>query len=220
MNSGMNCSRNTASMSDPYLIPNTFTLKNTLGITDPELLQLTESEKVRFRSIELVQSNRNVQVSMSSLKTIHKTLFRDVYEWAGQYRTIYISKENDYGVTRFLPYEHIASDGNKTMDHLNSVLRHINGDPLNKLLDSLADVYLELNHIHPFREGNGRTQKLFFRNVAKQHGLVIDWKLIAKSDHIEAAVRGGLGDPSMMREHFRLIGRKLDENFSTPRFGR
>lgn len=205
-------------MSDPYLIPDSFVLKNKLDITDLEKLQKTESEYAKLRSLEFIQSNRNLQVSMQSLKTIHKLLIRDVYEWAGQFRTIYISKENDYGITRFLPPDRIASDGTKAIDHLKTILKYVNRDPFEKVMSELADVYLEMNHVHPFREGNGRSQKLFFRNVLKQHGITLDWSKVSKADHIEAAVQGGRGDPSQMREQFNLIGSRHNANdLSSPR---
>jgi cell filamentation protein len=199
-------------MSDPYLIPGTFVLKNRLGIVDPEKLQLAENEKTKLRSLEFITSDRNVQISMQSMKTIHKFLFRDVYDWAGQYRTIYISKENNRGITRFLPHERIVSDGAKAMDHLKSVFRHVNTDSIEKIVSALADVYLELNHIHPFREGNGRTQKLFFRNVAKQNGIVLNWRLVSNAEHIDAAIQGGRGNPSVMRDQFQVMGSRIDRS--------
>lgn len=193
-------------MSDPYLVPETFVLKNKFGASGHEQLQDSEGRATMARAVELLEIERKLQISMQGWKAIHKLLFRDVYDWAGEYRTIYIAKENARGITRFLPHERIAVEGEKTMRHLKTVLRYANSAPINKLMAGLADVYLELNHIHPFREGNGRSQKLFFRNVLRPHGLNLDWSKVSKNDHIEAAVAGGLGDPSLMREHFNFIG--------------
>lgn len=199
-------------MSDPYLIPGTFVLKNKLGITDGNLLQQHESNIAGIRTYEFLESGRKIQVSMQSWKTIHKLLFRDVYDWAGQYRNIYISKENDRGITRFLPFERITTEGNKAMDHMKSVLRHASSENLDKILSSLADVYLEMNYIHPFREGNGRSQKLFFECTLAQYGIDLDWSKVSRDLHIEAAVAGGLGSPSLMRDQFQIIGTRVNNS--------
>lgn len=194
-------------MADPYLIPGTFILQNKLGLTDFDELSDAEHELIGIGSLLLFNSTRRLQVSMTAWKTVHKVLFHEIYEWAGEYRTIFISKENNRGVSRFCSPDRIEVEGGKVMGGLRAALKYVNQVPLPKIMDAMADVYIALNQVHPFREGNGRSQKLFFSVIARQHGIHLDWTAITPADHIEAAVNGDHGEPELMREHFRSIGK-------------
>jgi cell filamentation protein len=197
-------------MADPYLFSGTRVLQNKLGLMDACLLQDAENRFSTVRAYELLSSKRKLSFTAQSWKAIHKTLFNDLYAWSGQFRTIYISKANRNGITKFLAYERIAAESTKAMSHLGAVLRHAQSDPIDRVMSTLADVYIEMNHIHPFREGNGRAQKFLFRSATQQNGIVLDCRKVSHEDHIEAAVQGNLGDPSMMRQQFIRMGRRTD----------
>lgn len=84
--------------------------------------------------------------------------FQDLYDWAGQLRTVDISK----GSTRFCNVQRIEPEASKLLAKM-AMANYFVGLPRNQLIESLADFYNELNVIHPFREGNGRVSRLFFR---------------------------------------------------------
>jgi len=132
-------------MPDPYLLPGTFTLRNRLGLTDPDELAQAEYEFAEVAAAELFSAKRTLQVSMRAWKTIHKHLLRDVYDWAGEYRTIFISKENDRGVSRFCPPDRIEVEGNKALDGLKAALKYVDREPLTKIMNAMADAYIALN---------------------------------------------------------------------------
>ncbi|HEV7369734.1 hypothetical protein [Arenibaculum sp.] len=71
----------------------------------------------------------------------------------------------------------------------------------------MADAYVALNEVHPFREGNGRSQKVFFTLVARRHGIHLNWGAVDPDEHDVAAIEGSYGELSRMREHFRAIGK-------------
>ena len=194
-------------MPDPYLIPGMFVLRNKLGLTDFKELSTSEYEYAVVGAIELFKSERKFQISMRAWRTIHKGLLHDVYDWAGEYRTIFISKENERGLSRFCAPDRIEVEGTKALEGLKAALKYINQAPLPKVMDAMADSYIALNQVHPFREGNGRSQKLFFSLIARQHGIQLHWNAIDPADHIAAAVNGDHGEPALMREHFRAIGK-------------
>ena len=92
---------------------------------------------------------------------------RGVFDWAGDFQTIHIRKldENSDPSGYFTAPERIESDGRKAIRHLEATPRRAKTDDLASIADNLADVYGQLNLLHPFREGNGRSQKVFFSAV-------------------------------------------------------
>ncbi len=150
-----------------YTDPETGVLRNTGNISDNEALQFAEAGATARRLQELWINP--VQVTGSgTLFAIHHHLFQDLYEWAGQKRTVQISK----GGNQFFP-----------LYRFNTALLHIDGLIAEyKLLDQhqkklisrkLAEILDAVNFLHPFREGNGRTQREFLRLLALEKG----WKL-------------------------------------------
>lgn len=158
------------SAHDALADPLTGVLKNLLGITDPATLGAAEANLVAARSRQLALKPLPGNFDLTHLQAIHKYLFQDLYTWAGQLRTVDISK----GTTRFA-----------NCAFLHSAAAYIFGQLANeKLLIGLAleefsqraAYYLgELNALHPFRDGNGRTQREFMSHLAQKNGLVLDW---------------------------------------------
>ncbi|HEV7369735.1 hypothetical protein [Arenibaculum sp.] len=106
-------------MADPYLIPDTFVLRNKLGITDADVLARAEYEIVEASAAELLEgyrvARRPLQVSMPAWRTVRKALFRDVYDWAGEYRSVFISKENFKGKSDFCAPDRIGIEGERAL---------------------------------------------------------------------------------------------------------
>lgn len=103
-------------MPDPYLIPGTFVLWNNLGLTDFKELSTSEYEYAVVGALELFKSERKFQISMRAWRAIHKSLLHDVYDWVGEYRTIFISKENERGLSRFCAPDRIEIEGTKALE--------------------------------------------------------------------------------------------------------
>src|ERR1700730_1352727 len=157
--------------SDPYLYPGTSVLKNLRGLTDPQQLERFEARRTHQRIAELIDNPLVGEFDLAHLKAIHLYIFKDVYEWAGQYRTVNISKGGHlFGLANFLE------------PSLQEVLTNLAAEK--HLVNLNADTFAgraayflgELNAAHPFREGNGRTQREFIRELGLKAGHYIDWR--------------------------------------------
>src|SRR5438309_2640794 len=168
--------------SDPYLHPGTNVLKNLRGLTDPELLERFEARRTHYRVSELIDNPLPGRFDVGHLKAIHRYIFQDVYEWAGQFRTVNISKSGHlFGLATFLE------------PALQQVLTKLAAE--NHLIELDADTFAgraayflgELNAAHPFREGNGRAQREFIRELGLKAGHYIDWRATTSEVIIEAS---------------------------------
>src|SRR5712691_4616313 len=147
--------------SDPYTYPGSDVLRNIPDIRDPQRLADFEANATVARLVELDAAHLTGRFDNAHLQAIHKYIFQDVYEWAGQFRTVNISKGGHlFGLAAYLePALHQILEKLATEHYL------IDLDAA--AFASRAAWYLgELNAAHPFREGNGRTQREFIREVA------------------------------------------------------
>ncbi len=170
-----------------YCYSETNILKNKLNIRDEQILEQAELELSGISSslIEYAEPPYNLRY----LQSIHAQLFGDLYEWAGQLRQIDISK----GDTRFCTFTRIEIEANKL---LNALQQHnyFQGLEPQQLIPKLADLYCELNVIHPFREGNGRTQRIFFEHLIVYCGYGVDWSRIdSQALWVQANIEGFYG---------------------------
>ena len=159
--------------TDPYLDPETGILRNLVGATDQPQLSRFEADLSTGRMIQ-VQSNKLVSRTNDSaeLVMLHKHLFGDIYEWAGQVRTIDMTRD---GGEFFAPYSTIELNLNHVFSDL-SRTNNLRGLSIDEFTHELARFYDDLNYIHPFRDGNGRTQRLFWSRVSADAGWVLDWR--------------------------------------------
>ncbi|WP_405672266.1 Fic/DOC family protein [Streptomyces sp. NBC_01530] len=141
-------------MNDPYAMPNGV-LRNKLGITDHQLLAAAEADITRARLVLLAERPLPGAYDLGHLQAFHATIFGDIYPWAGELRTVNIAKRTPFcPVRNLMPYAaevfgRLASSG------------HLRDLPRQEFVIRLAALYGDLNVIHPFREGNGRTQRAF-----------------------------------------------------------
>lgn len=169
--------------SDPYLDEHSGILKNRFGITDQAELDRVEATFGLVRAYELVENPVAGRFDLAHLQAIHKRLFGDVYEWAGEIRTVDISK----GQTRFANFQQIESYAPEITRPLQreQLLRGLNIDTFSER----AGHYLgELNVLHPFREGNGRATREFVGQLARGAGYAVDWSGIERSEMIQASI--------------------------------
>lgn len=145
---------------EDYLIPKTEVLKNKLGITSSDELKKAENVVVVSKLAELYLKKSPEIFDSAYLCELHKYLFEDIYDFAGQYRTVDIFKQ-----TGFEHYENIAQELDKFIKLMN--LKNVNVNSRFEFAQYLADYYYGLISIHPFREGNGRTCREFIRQLSK-----------------------------------------------------
>ncbi len=151
-----------------YTDPKTGILKNLADITDPDVLLFFESGAVAKRIQELYEKPIKIKGS-DSLLSIHKHLFQDVYSWAGERRRVEISK----GGKQFFPTTHF-DNAFRFIDTLVSDYKNITKIDKLQIAKKLAEILDNVNYLHPFREGNGRTQREFLRLLALEKGLTLN----------------------------------------------
>jgi len=197
--------RNNYEYVDPdysYTDPNTGVLRNLVDITDPDDLLFFESTAVTKRAKELALKPVIIKYSETLLQ-IHRYLFQDIYKWAGQVRTVEISK----GGKQFFPLSHF----NKAFSYINNLINEYRiiekGDNI-KTAEKLAEILDNVNYLHPFREGNGRTQREFIRTLALEKGYNLNLNPPDNIDIFERYMSGTIdGDVSKLAG---LIGELLE----------
>lgn len=170
---------------DPYIDADTGILRNLLGARTAEELAYRESQIVFANEMALSTDDIAPTRDIAELALIHKKLFAEVYDWAGQFRVVDI-KKNEEGAEFFLPKSKIVTACNYIFAELqkNDYLHHVDK---HDFTIALADFYDKLNYIHPFREGNGRVQRLFWSRVAQNAGYRIDWSKVIGSENNEVS---------------------------------
>ena len=164
------------------LIIREFMLDNKLGITSSVELAREEERISKKKALELFENGTLDSLDagkFSSLKAIHKALFEDIYDFAGEIRTVNIAK----GGFRFAP-----------LMYLEAALENIDKMP-QSTFDEIIEKYVEMNIAHPFREGNGRATRIWLDCVLKKEiGKVVDWSLVDKEDYLLAMERSPVKD--------------------------
>lgn len=157
-------------------------LENKLGITDSPLLAEAEERISKKKAVELFESgllNTWEAGTFSSLRSIHKYLFEEIYDFAGEIRTVNIAKGN----FRFAP-----------LMYLEAALANIDKMP-QSTFDEIVEKYVEMNIAHPFREGNGRSTRIWIDCILKKEiGKVVDWSKVDKEDYLLAMERSPIRD--------------------------
>lgn len=167
-------------VADPYVQPGAEVLRNRLGITDPAVLADFELRASLVRVAELTRRPLDGDFDLRHLCAIHRHVFRDVYDWAGEIRTVNIAKGMPYCRADAIESEsravfrRIAED-----DYLAGLRREL-------FVVKLAEHWGEVNALHPFREGNTRTQRVFFGQLAEVAGWPIRWSSLDYRAFIEA----------------------------------
>ncbi|MCM1136526.1 MAG: Fic family protein [Clostridium sp.] len=157
-------------------------LQNKLGITNSAELARMEEKISKAKALKLYENSILVESEIgkfSGLAKIHKFLFDDIYNFAGKIRTVNIAKGN----FRFAP-----------VMYLEAALKHIDDMP-QLTYDEIIEKYVEMNIAHPFREGNGRSTRIWLDLILKKElKLVVDWSKVDKEDYLLAMERSPIKD--------------------------
>lgn len=148
-----------------YTDPKTGILRNLADIKDHDVLLFVESAAVTKRLHELYENPIKIK-GIESLFAIHRHLFQDIYSWAGKKRNVEISKDGK----QFFPTTHFEN-AYRFIDTLISEYKKTRRNNKQQLAEKLAEILDNLNYLHPFREGNGRTQREFLRILELEKGL-------------------------------------------------
>jgi cell filamentation protein len=168
---------------DPYVYPGTNVLRNRRDIRDPDRLAKFEMDMTTARIGELRRNPIAENFDCHHLQAIHGYIFQDVYPWAGEFRTVNISRSGQFpfAFSHHLPQSLTKLAGDLEKEH------HLANLTRTKFASRAAYYMGELNAIHPFRDGNGRVQREFIRELAGRNGYELDWSRVSRSQMIEAS---------------------------------
>ena len=165
-------------------MPGTFCPLNQFGLTEYAALQRIEASLVHRRQAQIAEAGVLGKFDIGHLRKIHWFLFRDVFPWAGELRVTPLSK---VGGAPFAAPQYIASGLTDTLIKLTAERLLIGMDP--HAFAARAAFYLgEINAVHPFREGNGRTQREFLRQLAVHAGHTISWAGFTQEEMTKASI--------------------------------
>ena len=202
-------------MADNYIQRNG-TLKNLIGIDSPDDLATAEGDYVPARREEwdAGQVSKPPAFDEAYLRALHKHLFQDIFEWAGRTRDEPVRLSD--GTTAQMPV--MYKPGSKPFlmgpfikPELTALFtglkagKYLKGLDRDAFANKAADVFTRLNTIHPFREGNGRTQRTLICDIAIAAGHKLDFSVVSSERNIDVSIRSGDGDLEAMRRLFREI---------------
>ncbi|MCL5500581.1 cell filamentation protein [Phytobacter palmae] len=183
---------------DPYLFPGLNVMRNRLGIREAQRLEQAawELTALRAATLELGPLARG----LPHLCAIHRHIYQDVFDWAGQVREVDIYQ----GDTRFCHFEYIEKEGNALMQSLEDE-EWLQGLGKEEFIERLAHYYCEINVLHPFRIGNGIAQRIFFEQLALHAGYRLDWRGVDPESWSKANQTGAMGELQPLREIFGKV---------------
>ncbi len=170
-------------------------LKNKFGLKKEEQLIIAERNITSFLIAKAELEIPFTNVDFEFYKNLHKYVFGDIYEWAGQTRKVDISKKN----TKFCNADEIEQKGRNIFQRLikNNFFRDMERK---EFVSELTELYCDLNMLHPFREGNGRIQRLFLSMLLRNNNKSIDFTKIDKDEIMIATIKSVTGDIFMLRD--------------------
>ena len=180
--------------------PDTTVLVNKLNLHTQEQLTQAEALLVTSCSAKLEKTLAFEDVDFDYYKNLHKQMFGDLYDWAGTVRSVNISKKG----TVFCDCKEVEQLGILKLKRLKK-LKYLKDLPTESFLDELTELYNDLNYLHPFREGNGRTLRLFVTLLVRNTDRDISWNNCDSDLLTIATIKAAQGDLTMLRSIFEQI---------------
>lgn len=189
---------------DPYSLGNSSVLINKLGITDEKELEEAEQQLTELAALDI--DFCHPPYNLIYLRELHRKLFEDIYEWAGELRSIDLAK----GDTRFCNCNRIVAEADKLFGAL-ATDNYFEDDSREALVTHAAKFYVELNMTHPFREGNGRAQRILFEHLIINCGYEFSLGDITEEEWIQANIAGvSCHYEPMIKIFDRCVGNALE----------
>jgi cell filamentation protein len=182
-----------------YCYENSNVLRNKLGIIDADALHTAEREIAAVRVLEAERTPIRGKLDFKHLCDIHRYIFGDIYEWAGNLRAVNIAKGNPFCNCEVLDVYGAELFGSLKAES------YLLGTPQERMPERLAHYLSEINVLHPFREGNGRAQRLFIGYLALAAGYCVDFTDVTAAEMIEASVKAFDRDEAPMCAIFKRI---------------
>lgn len=179
---------------DPYTDTATGILRNRLGLVTGADLEAAEREITHSALILLREEPAPPSYDLPHMREIHRRIFGDVYDWAGEIRTVAIAKGNLFCLPQYIEPSAAEIFGQLREENL------LQGLGRGEFLDRLAYYLGEVNALHPFREGNGRAQRAFFEQLAGDAGYTLNWRGMDADHNIAASAAIMHGDAGPMRK--------------------
>lgn len=177
--------------------PGTTVLINHFDVRDEEKLNEIESVISSARYAEWLNKPQSTAFDFDHYKAIHRFLFSDLYEWAGEVRTVNISKKG----TQFTPAEYIEKQAELIFERLRTC-SYFKGLPHDAFVEEIVDFYCVTNALHPFREGNGRTQRVFLTQLIRGAGYEISFADMDTDLLMIATIRAAQGVTDLLKQIF------------------
>ena len=177
--------------------PGTTILINKFDIQDEEKLNEIEGVLSSARYAEWLNTPQSATFDFEHYKAIHRFLFSDLYDWAGEVRTVNISKKG----TQFTPAENIKHQAELIFKRLKE-LNYYKGLSRNEFVEEIVDFYCITNALHPFREGNGRTQRAFLTQLIRNAGYDISFADMDTELLMIATIQSAQGVTDMLKQIF------------------
>jgi cell filamentation protein len=181
-------------MADPYIGPQTGILSNIPNFENKEVLREYEYAQTVFRILELRNEPVKGDFDLDHLKKIHGHVFQDVYNWAGEVRTVSLAK----GGNLFALPQHIEAEANR-LSNLLAKENHLKELDKPEFIERLAHHHGEFNALHPFREGNGRTMQVFVTDLSQKAGYELSFEHIDRKQWNIASRHSYNGDLEPMK---------------------
>lgn len=177
----------------------TVCLINKLGIRDEVKLSDIEAQITFAKAAMLEEKPIEGNFDFEHFKKIHEFLLCDLYEWAGQVRTVDISKKR----TKFLDVASIEGIATKCFAKIAS--GYLEDLSFNEFAKRIAEFYNDVNYIHPFREGNGRTQRIYFTHLIRHYGYDINFSEVDTDELMIATIQASQGVMDFLIEFFKTF---------------
>jgi cell filamentation protein len=189
-------------VADPYVYPGTAILRNLPGLKDAQALADREAQASTLRLAQLAALRLEGTYDLTHLQGFHRFVFQDIYAWAGELRRVPLAKPG----SMFALPEHIEGYATSVLRQL-AQEQHLRGLSREQFVERLTYYYAEINAAHPFREGNGRAERAFSRQLALDAGHPLSWESLDATMLVHASRRSFQGDNLPMRD---LIDRAVD----------
>ena len=192
-----------------YFVEGGDVLENKLGISDPAKLKEAEEDIVAREGLHVIEEDlSSMTLDFSFLKYLHERLFGKVYPFAGQIRTVNITKQDSS--IPFCYADFIKQEADRIFQNL-AEKNYLKNETKEDFINDIVELAMDLNALHPFREGNGRTTHLYLQLLAERAGYSLKYGEVSHEEIIEADKQAFLGNDKLIKEMYNKIIEKIDE---------